>query len=160
MRITYDLGSAKYWLELDTQWVSDYISLIFFLPQRPAHICAFLLCKGAIILSNYVARSGKHCALDAAMAISGGLDMRQQLNFKRSMRLWQPMLTIGLREDILVGKYAKHYKHRLTNEQFLGMLRATSISVRLRYVEKCRSISSRIHVNFSPLSCVINRRLT
>ena len=26
---------------------------------------------GAIILSNYVARSGEHCALDAAMAISG-----------------------------------------------------------------------------------------
>lgn len=66
------------------------------------------------------------------MAISGGLDMRQQLNFKRSMRLWQPMLTSGLREDILIGKYARHYKYRLTTEQFLGMLRATSISVSLR----------------------------
>merc|ERR1712176_636552 len=48
---------------------------------------------GAIILSNYVARSSKHCALDAAIAVSGGLDMRQNINFKRSMRLWQPMLT-------------------------------------------------------------------
>jgi hypothetical protein len=57
--------------------------------------------------------------------------MRQQLNFKRSMRLWQPMLSFGLREDILIGKYARHYKHRLTAEQFLGMLRATSISVSL-----------------------------
>lgn len=83
---------------------------------------------GAIILSNYVARSGTHCALDAAMAVSGGLDMRQQLNFKRSMRLWQPMLTFGLREDILIGKYARHYKHRLTPEQFLNLLRVTSIS--------------------------------
>mmetsp|Transcript_12915 Transcript_12915/g.31476 ORF Transcript_12915/g.31476 Transcript_12915/m.31476 type:complete len:748 (+) Transcript_12915:205-2448(+) len=83
---------------------------------------------GAIILSNYVARSGEHCALDAAMAISGGLDMRQQLNFKRSMRLWQPMLTFGLREDMLIGKYARHCKHRLTREKFFSMLRVTSIS--------------------------------
>lgn len=84
---------------------------------------------GAIILSNYVARSGKNCALDTAVAVSGGLDMRQQLNFRRSMRLWQPMLTFGLREDILIGKYARHYKHRLTSDQFLKMLRVTSISV-------------------------------
>lgn len=55
--------------------------------------------------------------------------MRQQLNFRRSMRLWQPMLTFGLREDILLGKYARHYKHRLTKEQFRSMLRVTSISV-------------------------------
>ena len=59
---------------------------------------------GAIILSNYVARSGKHCSLDAAISVSGGLDMRHQLNFRRSMRLWQPMLTFGLRDDILTGK--------------------------------------------------------
>lgn len=84
---------------------------------------------GAIILSNYVARSGESCALDAATAVSGGLDMRQQLNFRRSMRLWQPLLTFGLREDILLGKYARHYKHRLTEEQFLNLLRVTSISV-------------------------------
>jgi len=60
---------------------------------------------GAIILSNYVARSGKHCSLDAAISVSGGLDMRHQLNFRRSMRLWQPMLTFGLRDDILIGKH-------------------------------------------------------
>ena len=59
---------------------------------------------GGIILSNYVARSGKHCSLDAAISVSGGLDMRHQLNFRRSMRLWQPMLTFGLRDDILIGK--------------------------------------------------------
>lgn len=59
---------------------------------------------GGIILSNYVARSGKHCSLDAAISVSGGLDMRHQLNFRRSMRLWQPMLTFGLRDDILTGK--------------------------------------------------------
>lgn len=48
------------------------------------------------------------------------------------MRLWQPILTFGLREDILLGKYSRHNKARLTKEQFLGLLRATSISVRRR----------------------------
>ena len=47
---------------------------------------------GAIVISNYVARSGEDCQLDAAMAISGGLDMREQINFYRSQRLWQPLL--------------------------------------------------------------------
>ena len=51
--------------------------------------------------------------------------MRQQLNFKRSMRLWQPMLTFGLREDILVGKYARHYKSRLTKENKMVDVRLT-----------------------------------
>ena len=55
--------------------------------------------------------------------------MRQQLNFRRSMRLWQPMLTFGLRDDILLGKFARHYKQRLTEEQFMNLLRVTSISV-------------------------------
>ena len=58
------------------------------------------------------------------------------------MRLWQPILTLGLREDILLGKYGRHYKARLTKEQFLGLLRATSISVRrhapVNDVDGCR----------------------
>ncbi len=73
-------------------------------------------------------------ALDAAMAISGALDMCQQVNFKRSMRLWQPFLTSGMRVDNILGKYASQYRHILTKEQFVGMLRATSISVRLRFM--------------------------
>jgi hypothetical protein len=64
------------------------------------------------------------------MSISGGLDMRQQINARRSMRLWQPILTFNLREDFILGKYSLHYKSRLAKEQFLGLLRATSISVR------------------------------
>lgn len=83
---------------------------------------------GAIVLSNYVARSGEHCSLDAAIAVSGGLDMRQNLNFKRSMRLWQPMLTFNLRDDMLIAKYARFYKQKLNRENFLRMLRTTSIS--------------------------------
>ena len=57
---------------------------------------------GAIVLSNYVARSGKDCHLDAAMAISGGLDMREQINFYRSQRLWQPMLAKELRDTFIL----------------------------------------------------------
>lgn len=102
---------------------------------------------GAIILSNYVARSGENCALDSAVAVSGGLDMRQQLNFRRSMRLWQPMLTFGLRGDILLGKYARHYKSRLTKEQFLNLLRVTSISVR-NFVHVDSSTSILIQLTF------------
>jgi predicted alpha/beta-fold hydrolase len=103
---------------------------------------------GAIIMSNYVARSGRNCALDSAVAVSGGLDMRQQLNFRRSMRLWQPMLTFGLRGDILLGKYARHYKHRLSKEQFLNLLRVTSISVST--FQHCRQLDYRI---LNLLSC-------
>ena len=40
---------------------------------------------GAIVLSNHVARSRSNRHLDAAMALSGGLDMRENLNFKISM---------------------------------------------------------------------------
>eukprot|EP00984_Skeletonema_dohrnii_P019263 scaffold9179_cov124-Skeletonema_dohrnii-CCMP3373.AAC.1 len=83
---------------------------------------------GAIVLSNYVARSGEHCSLDAAIAVSGGLDMRQNLNFHRSMRLWQPILTFNLRDDMLIAKYARFYKQKLTRGQFLRMLRTTSVS--------------------------------
>lgn len=77
----------------------------------------------------FISSSFTHLALDAAMSISGGLDVRQQLNFKRSMRLWQPILTFSWREDILIGKNARYYRDRLTKDRFLGMLRATSLSV-------------------------------
>eukprot|EP00592_Proboscia_alata_P007191 CAMPEP_0194360064 /NCGR_PEP_ID=MMETSP0174-20130528/7375_1 /TAXON_ID=216777 /ORGANISM="Proboscia alata, Strain PI-D3" /LENGTH=656 /DNA_ID=CAMNT_0039131343 /DNA_START=324 /DNA_END=2294 /DNA_ORIENTATION=+ len=82
---------------------------------------------GAIILSNYVARSGPNCYLDTAVAISGGLDMRGQLDFHRSMRLWQPMLASELREMILV-KHRSKYEERLSKKQFRSLLRATSIT--------------------------------
>jgi hypothetical protein len=41
---------------------------------------------GAIVLSNYVASYGKECALDGAISLSGGLDMRFQENFERAKR--------------------------------------------------------------------------
>lgn len=84
---------------------------------------------GAIVLSNYVARSEADCALDAAMAISGGLDMRIQSYNERAKRLWQPMLAKTLRDVFVVGKFGERYRQRLTKEQMLEMMRATHISV-------------------------------
>jgi len=83
---------------------------------------------GAIILSNYVARSGLKCHLDSAMAVSGGLDMRENLNFVRSMRLWQPMLAQSLKEDFIMDKFDGRFRQRLTKEQHLALMRATSVS--------------------------------
>jgi predicted alpha/beta-fold hydrolase len=112
---------------------------------------------GAIILSNYVSRSGNHCALDTAMAISGGLDMRQQINAKRSIRLWQPILTLGLRQDILLGKYGRHYKSRLSKEQMFGLLRATSISeLDVEAIVTYNSFTSLIHY-YSEMSAMGDR---
>lgn len=83
---------------------------------------------GAIVLSNYVARSGKDCHLDAAVAISGGLDMREQINFYRSQRLWQPMLAKELRDTFIVGKFDARYRHRLSEEKYTELMRSSSIS--------------------------------
>lgn len=85
---------------------------------------------GAIILSNYVASYGVDCALDAAISISGGLDMRFQENFGRAQRLWQPMLAETLRTDFLLGKWGKRIHERLSKYELLRMMRATHITVR------------------------------
>jgi predicted alpha/beta-fold hydrolase len=83
---------------------------------------------GAIVLSNYVARSGDDCHLDTAMAISGGLDMREMLNFKRSMRLWQPMLAQTLRDEFIVSKFDSRFRQRLSKEEHLSLMRSSSVS--------------------------------
>jgi hypothetical protein len=71
-----------------------------------------LICAG-IIMGNYVARSGADCALDAAVAISGGLDMRYETDFYRAQRLWQPLLTETLRNDFVIGKWGERVRERL-----------------------------------------------
>ena len=83
---------------------------------------------GAIIISNYVARSGANCYLDAVMAISGGLDGREMLNFKRSMRLWQPMLAEILRDELIVQKFENRFRHRLTKDEHLRLMRSSSVT--------------------------------
>jgi len=83
---------------------------------------------GAIILTNYVARSGPDCALDVGMAISGGLDMRYQLYHHRAKRLWEPMLALTLRDQFIIGKLGDRYSARLTRQQMLELMRATDVS--------------------------------
>jgi predicted alpha/beta-fold hydrolase len=83
---------------------------------------------GAIIMANLVTRAGNECALDAAVAISGGLDMRFETHFHRAQRLWQPMLTTELRDTFVVGKWGERVRHRLSKDQLKKLMRATHIS--------------------------------
>lgn len=84
---------------------------------------------GAIILSNYVARSGDNCALDAAVAISGGLDMRFEHDFYRAQRLWQPMLAQELRDTFLVNKWGERVRARLSLNDMKRSMRAAHVTV-------------------------------
>jgi predicted alpha/beta-fold hydrolase len=81
---------------------------------------------GAIILSNMVTRTGTDCALDVAVAISGGLDMRQMIDFSRAQRLWQPLILAKLRDDFAIGKWGE--RHRLTKSQMRELMRATYVT--------------------------------
>jgi predicted alpha/beta-fold hydrolase len=83
---------------------------------------------GAIILANTVAFYGTDCALDGAVAISGGLDMRYQEYAGRAQLLWQPMLAETLRDEFLLGKWGKRVRARLSDDEFLRMLRATHVT--------------------------------
>jgi predicted alpha/beta-fold hydrolase len=93
---------------------------------------------GAIILSNYVPSYGTDCALDAAIAISGGLDMRQQEHFVRAQRLWQPMLIEDLRERFLVDKWGERVQARLPKDIMLKTMRASNITVRRKTTKRRR----------------------
>mmetsp|Transcript_38012 Transcript_38012/g.57865 ORF Transcript_38012/g.57865 Transcript_38012/m.57865 type:complete len:169 (-) Transcript_38012:764-1270(-) len=84
---------------------------------------------GGIILSNYVARSGESCQLHAAIAVSGGLDLREQVNSHRSQRLWQPVMARRLLRENLIGKYGFKYKEHLKDEEYLNLLRAQDATV-------------------------------
>lgn len=84
---------------------------------------------GAIILSNYVARMGDNCPLDAAVAISGGLDLRFEHDFVRAQRLWQPMLAQELRDTFLVNKWGERVRARLSLEDMKQSMRAVHVTV-------------------------------
>jgi len=93
---------------------------------------------GAIVLANYVARSGQGCDLDAAVSLSGALDTRVQLDFKHSTRFWQPFLAKTLRET-MTGKFMDQIRGRLTPEQVIEVEEAASI------VDLDRSLFVRYH---------------
>ena len=101
---------------------------------------------GAIVLTNYVARSGEDCALDAAIAVSGVLDSRFQFYNERAKRLWQPMLAITLRDQFVLGKVAERYHQRLTRKQMLELMRATHITVRATQPRTSRGCKYTSHI--------------
>ena len=75
-----------------------------------------------IVEGCHVARSGERCQLDAAMSIAGGLDMREMLRSKRSMRLWQPMLAQG---KSIIWSFPLYYysiTHCLTTWALIGSM--------------------------------------
>jgi predicted alpha/beta-fold hydrolase len=83
---------------------------------------------GGIVLANYVSRLGPDAALDVAVSISGGLDMRHETNFTRAQRLWQPILTQTLRNVFVAGKWGERVRFRLSKKEMKQMLRAYHIT--------------------------------
>lgn len=79
-------------------------------------------------MSNYVARTGSECALDTAVAISGGLDMRVEAQPNRAHRLWQPIVAVELRDTFVVGKWGERVRSRLSKTQMKALMRATNIA--------------------------------
>ena len=91
---------------------------------------------GAIILNNYVASYGSECALNGAIAVSGGLDLRYQEHFYRARRLWQPMLAEDLRDKFLLGKWGIRVKAKLSKDELLRLMRASDVTVRSKGVSR------------------------
>lgn len=98
---------------------------------------------GAIILNNYVSSYGAEVPLDGAIALSGGLDMRYQEDFVRAQRLWQPMLTETARDDFFLGKWGNRVKARLSESNFLQLMRSKHITVRV-YFELMKGMTARL----------------
>lgn len=83
---------------------------------------------GAIVLGNLLSRVGKETALSAAVSVSGGLDMREELYFTRAARLWQPIITPELRDTFVVGKFGERVRHRLSKAGLKKLMRATHVT--------------------------------
>ena len=82
---------------------------------------------GGIVLSNYVGRIGKDCALDMAVAVGAGIDMRFNRYFQRSLWLWQPFLSRSLLDQFFY-RFLPLYKEKLTPEQISKTQAATSVT--------------------------------
>lgn len=82
---------------------------------------------GGIILNNYVASSGKSCALDAAFSISSALDCRQEAKYDRAKRLWETMIASNIRKAQILPKWGQKMIAKLSPKDFVGLLRARDI---------------------------------
>ena len=83
---------------------------------------------GAIILNNLVGRVGTDCALDAAVSLSGGLDMRFQKDYWRAKRLFEPIITVALRGVFMLGKWGERIRARLSLKQMKALMQGTHIT--------------------------------
>ncbi|GMI24833.1 hypothetical protein TrCOL_g5590 [Triparma columacea] len=82
---------------------------------------------GAIVLSNYIAKAGEGCSLDAGISVGGGLDMTRNEGYVRSKVLWQPFLATTLVAQFF-HRFMPFYEGRLTEEQQRGAEYATSVT--------------------------------
>ena len=108
---------------------------------------------GGIILANMVARTGTECALDVAVSISGGLDMRHELQAYRAMRLWQPLLTGDLRQTFVVGKWVRACVCALL------VFVCVHMAVCLFEKNHCATRGSEVGLTCSSLTCMNSRWL-
>lgn len=81
---------------------------------------------GAIDLATYVACTGKDCPLNAAVCLSGALDTRKQVDFHRSKRLWQAMLSKTLR-DTFLEKFSDSLEKRLSETEMKRLSQVDSL---------------------------------
>jgi len=70
---------------------------------------------GAIIMNNYFASYGEDNMFDAAVTFGGGLDVRHQVKYYRSMRLWQPFLADELRNNFITP-HEEAFRQRVSAE--------------------------------------------
>jgi len=71
---------------------------------------------GAIVLSNYVARIGDECAMDAAIGIGGGIDMKWNFINHRSRWLWQPLLARTLLDSLIMRFVPNHLQNAIESK--------------------------------------------
>ena len=100
---------------------------------------------GGITLNNYVASYGEEVALDVSVSISGGLSCTTQKDFQRSSFTWQPLLAGFTKKYFLEQKWGQRLYHKLGRDGYQGLMRASSVAVRLLLlVHKCiTSLDSR-----------------
>jgi predicted alpha/beta-fold hydrolase len=106
---------------------------VVLLPSSGAQVPSQLLAgigfsMGAIVLANMVSQTGSHCALDIAVSVSGGLDIRYNIINPRAERLWQPMLAMNLRHLFLLSKWGERIRARLPHNIWHQFLYAHTVT--------------------------------
>jgi predicted alpha/beta-fold hydrolase len=83
---------------------------------------------GAIVLANYVARIGDACAMDYAIGIGGGIDMRWNYLNHRSRWLWQPFLSRTLLDSLIIRFVPNYLKAAIERGEVTELQRELTLS--------------------------------